>query len=47
VSVVDNAPLHVINLQGWSNKFPIWNTNRTAAGSNDIKSITSALQNTP
>ncbi|MGO9708426.1 MAG: hypothetical protein ACLQBL_06170 [Polyangiaceae bacterium] len=44
---VDNAPLHVINLTGASNKFPIWNTNSTEPGANDIKSITSALTNTP
>jgi hypothetical protein len=29
-----------------SNKFPIWNTNTTAAGANDIKSIKTALANT-
>jgi hypothetical protein len=45
--VVDNAPLHVINLAASSNKFPIWNTNSSVAGANDIKSITSALSNTP
>ena len=45
--VVDNAPLHVINLIESSNKFPIWNTNNTAPGANDIKSISSALTNTP
>ncbi len=45
--IVDNAPLHVINLAAASNKFPIWNTNSTAAGANDIKSITSALSNSP
>ena len=28
---------------GSSNKFPIWNTNNTAPGANDIKSISSAL----
>ena len=47
VPFVDNAPLHVINLSAASNKFPIWNTNSTAPGANDIKSITSALANTP
>ncbi len=46
-SVVDNAPLHVINLAGASAKFPIWNTNNTNPGANDVKSITSALSNTP
>ena len=45
-SIVDNAPLHVINLTGSTNKFPIWNTNNSDAGANDIKSITSALTNT-
>jgi len=47
VSIVDNAPLHVINLAGSSNKFPIWNTNNTKAGSNDVRAISSALQNSP
>jgi hypothetical protein len=42
---VDNAPLHVIHLTAASNKFPIWNTNSTAVGANDIKSITSAVTN--
>lgn len=45
VSIVDNAPLHVISLTGSSNKFPIWNTNNANAGNNDIKSISSALHN--
>jgi hypothetical protein len=45
-SVVDNAPLHVINLTGVSKKFPIWNTNGGDPGANDIKSISSALTNT-
>jgi hypothetical protein len=45
--IVDNAPLHVVNLAAASNKFPIWNTNTTTPGANDIKSITSALSNTP
>ncbi len=45
VSIVDNAPLHVINLTGSSNKFPVWNTNNTNPGNNDIKSISSALHN--
>jgi hypothetical protein len=44
--IVDVAPLHVINLTGSTNKFPIWNTNSTAVGANDIKSIASALTNT-
>jgi hypothetical protein len=47
LSIVDNAPLHVINLAGASNKFPIWNTNNTNAGANDIRAISSALQNSP
>jgi len=47
VSVVDNAPLHVIHLTSPSEKFPIWNTNNSDAGANDIKSISSALDNTP
>jgi hypothetical protein len=45
-SIVDGAPLWVINLTQASNKFPIWNTNSTGAGNNDIKSISSALTNT-
>ncbi len=45
-NAVDVSPLHVINLTHASNKFPIWNTNNTAAGANDIKSISSALDNT-
>jgi hypothetical protein len=45
-SIVDGAPLWVINLTGSSNKFPIWNTNSTGTGNNDIKSISSALTNT-
>jgi hypothetical protein len=44
--IVDVAPLHVINLTGSSNKFPIWNTNATTVGANDIKSIGTALTNT-
>jgi hypothetical protein len=43
---VDSVPLHAINLTGSSNKFPIWNTNSTNTGANDIKSISSALTNT-
>ena len=52
-SIVDNAPLWVINLAptgangGSSNKFPIWNSNFVGTGNNDIKSISSALNNTP
>ncbi len=45
-SIVDNAPLHVINITGSTNKFPIWNTNNANAGANDIRSISSALQPT-
>jgi hypothetical protein len=41
--IVDNAPLHVINIGSASPKFPIWNTNHT---NNDIKSISTALTNT-
>jgi hypothetical protein len=41
---VDNAPLHVVNLAHSTNKFPIWNTHDYG---NDIKSISSALSNTP
>ncbi len=44
---IDVAPLNVINLTGSTNKFPIWNTNNTAAGANDIKSISTALSNSP
>ncbi len=44
--IVDNAPLRAINLTGSSSKFPIWNTNSTAVGANDIKSISSVLTNT-
>jgi hypothetical protein len=43
--VVDNAPLHVIQLNNASPKFPIANTNNTNPGANDIKSISSALTN--
>jgi hypothetical protein len=46
VSIVDNAPLHVINITGSTNKFPIWNTNNSNPGANDIRSISSALQPT-
>ncbi len=51
--IVDGSPLWVINLSGTngnggsSNKFPIWNTNTTGAGNNDIKSIDSTLDQTP
>jgi hypothetical protein len=45
--IIDNAPLHVIQLTGSTNKFPIWNTNNTSPGANDIKSISSTLQGTP
>jgi hypothetical protein len=45
--IVDNAPLHAINLTNVSSTFPLWNTSIGAAGANDIKSITSALSNTP
>jgi hypothetical protein len=51
--IVDGAPLWVINLTsatangGASNKFPIWNTNNTSPGNNDMKSIASVLNQTP
>ena len=44
--VVDNAPLHAIKLGQVSPKFPLWNTNATTVGANDIKSISTALTNT-
>ena len=44
---IDVAPLYVINLTAATNKFPVWNTNNTAAGANDIKSISTALANSP
>ncbi len=44
---VDVAPLVVTELTAASNKFPIWNTNQTGPGANDIKSIASALAPTP
>jgi hypothetical protein len=58
VSIVDGAPLWVINLQGTSGnggaspKFPIWNTNFVVGdggntSNNDIKSISSTLNQTP
>lgn len=51
---IDLNPLWVINLAspgtagngGATNKFPIWNTNNTGAGANDIKAIYTALNNT-
>lgn len=43
---VDSAPLRAIALPASSNKFPIWNTNSTAIGTNDIKSIKTSLANT-
>jgi hypothetical protein len=45
-TVVDSAPLHVIQLTSSTNKFPIDNTNSNAVGANDIKSIATALTNT-
>jgi len=45
-AIVDGAPLWVINLSSASNKFPIANTNNSTSsvpGTNDIKSIASAL----
>jgi hypothetical protein len=58
VSIVDGAPLWVVNLQGTgpnggsSPKFPIWNSNFVVAdggntSNNDIKSISSTLNQTP
>jgi hypothetical protein len=44
--IVDNAPLHVIQLTQASNKFPVWNTNVSTPGANDVKSISSALSGT-
>jgi hypothetical protein len=43
---VDSAPLWAINLTGSTAKFPIWNTNSTAVGANDIKTIATTLTNT-
>ncbi len=43
---VDVAPLYAIALPESSNKFPIWNTNNTDPGANDIKSIATTLANT-
>jgi hypothetical protein len=51
--IVDGVPLWVIPLApssvggGATNKFPIYNTNFTGAGNNDIKSISSALNEQP
>jgi hypothetical protein len=53
IEIVDGNPLWVINLApvgangGPTPKFPIFNTNFTGAGNNDIKSISSALNQTP
>ncbi|HXX66504.1 MAG TPA: hypothetical protein VEK07_04960 [Polyangiaceae bacterium] len=53
VEIVDGAPLWVISLAtstangGSTNKFPIWNTNFTGPGNNDMKSISSVLNQTP
>jgi hypothetical protein len=44
-SAVDTAPLWAINLTASSNKFPIWNTNSSAVGSQDIKTISTTLNN--
>jgi hypothetical protein len=44
---VDVAPLQVIQLTHATNKFPLWNTNSTGTGANDVKSIATALVNTP
>jgi hypothetical protein len=43
---IDSAPLNVIQLAP-SNKFPIFNTNNTDAGGQDINAITTAVTNTP
>ena len=45
-TAVDSAPLHVIQLTSSTNKFPIDNTNSSAVGANDVKSIATALTNT-
>jgi hypothetical protein len=47
VSIVDNAPLRVIHVTGAGDQFPIWSTDNTNPGANDIKSISTALVNTP
>jgi hypothetical protein len=46
-SLVDVAPLRVIDISGSTNEFPIWNIDDTDPGANDIKSIASALSNSP
>jgi hypothetical protein len=46
-SKVDVAPLNVINLTQASNKFPLWNTNNTDVGGQDIATIATATTNTP
>ncbi|MCL2656600.1 MAG: hypothetical protein FWD62_04105 [Betaproteobacteria bacterium] len=43
---IDSAPLNVIQLTP-TNKFPIFNTNNTDAGGQDINAITTAVTNTP
>jgi hypothetical protein len=51
--IVDGNPLWVVNTAavggngGPSNKFPVFNTNFKLPGNNDIKSISSALSQTP
>jgi hypothetical protein len=53
--IVDGNPLWVVSLNtttgnangGASNKFPLWNSNSTVPGANDIKSISSTLNQTP
>ncbi|HTR52498.1 MAG TPA: hypothetical protein VMJ10_17410 [Kofleriaceae bacterium] len=45
-SAVDSSPLWVLNLTGSTNKFPVWNTNSSDVGANDIKTIATALENT-
>jgi hypothetical protein len=44
---VDVAPLNVISLPMASNKFPVWNTNNTDVGGQDILSVATATTNTP
>lgn len=46
-NVVDVAPLHVIQLNNATQKFPVANTNNSLPGAYDINSIWSALNNTP
>ena len=43
---IDVDPLYVIQLNNSSNKFPIYNTNTTATGGQDIRSIATALAST-